>query len=597
MTFYPVDGNFPLLFFNIYTHNSCAIVYSTSTTHNNIMDCLCNKYKCICKALCSCGNGQRVLPCEAVDHPDYDFMMCGECLRKAYPKHIISTKEDIEDISEYSEEAQKEDFASFLDDIPDDELVDTEDEISEDDNEDIVEKKSWKQLNCVLKYKWGKQLAKQEVLLPEEEKQAMEWLNTVYVEYDKPEIGEAYTPKDSPTRNKSKKWLITLWDLDTNIEQLYIDSDNVVGGNGIIEAGNDGIAHFSLGIEFDVPIRLHQVGNKLNLRKGVASFTPITKENNGAWIRYNEGSGTDNKKKSGIMESYVEFGDMDQVRENSVRCSAANPGGNTGRKRGAAALQEDIQVEIKRLASQPLIDGEALSTEARYTLMLQIPGVSTRANWAKELFQRFLPNDPNPLEDLIPLPWQCTMIELMDTIYDDTFSRILPVVYDRAGKLGKTVFSHIIAKTKGEDHTQTFKTGGSRDSTMYAMKLGLRYAVFDNPRSVDPKSFPYFVSESLSDGHIQVNKYQSFTRRIRKPSQVWFVNTLPIIDKLTADRWLIFDVCNEEGTEHETDRFISEMKLCIEKIKMGVHPANLIKPYPQPINPIQQQVEWQSRHN
>lgn len=135
--------------------------------------------------------------------------------------------------------------------------------------------------------------------------------------------------------------------------------------------------------------------------------------------------------------------------------------------------------------------------------------------------------------------WQNKILENLNTIPDD---RTINWVYDKIGNSGKTVFCKYL-----HYHKKAFviKSGKANDAK-YILKEEkvCRDIVFDLSRS-NEEFVSYTCIEEIKDGHFFSGKYESKSMLISTPHIYIFCNFLPNINKLSKDRWKIWNLSND----------------------------------------------------
>lgn len=134
-------------------------------------------------------------------------------------------------------------------------------------------------------------------------------------------------------------------------------------------------------------------------------------------------------------------------------------------------------------------------------------------------------------------PWQAYMMSLLS---QEPHSRHIHWVYDPAGNNGKSFLaSYYLGK---ED--ACLLSGKLEDMKYaYANHNCPRIVFFDIPRSGSEHSDHYYgMAESLKDGHLAINKYQSKTAIFDPPHVVFLANHRPLEGKWTSDRLQLIEL-------------------------------------------------------
>ncbi|AXL65927.1 replication-associated protein [Tentweb spider associated circular virus 1] len=119
--------------------------------------------------------------------------------------------------------------------------------------------------------------------------------------------------------------------------------------------------------------------------------------------------------------------------------------------------------------------------------------------------------------------------------------------YDERGNTGKSWMTNWLMLNHG---AICFSNGKSADIA-YAYS-GERIVVFDFTRSMQDV-LNYQVIEELKNGRIFSPKYESCCKLFPRPHVICFANWLPDYGKMSADRWDIHEILDED-CEQETDQ-------------------------------------------
>lgn len=162
-------------------------------------------------------------------------------------------------------------------------------------------------------------------------------------------------------------------------------------------------------------------------------------------------------------------------------------------------------------------------------------------------------------------PWQKEMEEMLEKEPDD---RHVIWIFDRKGGMGKTKFCKWYKDWHDKETLLANATGGMRDFATI-VKNGLdggwtgRVCLLNLTRDCEQKAI-YAPIEAVKDGVFTTTKYEGSCFRI--PRDTWmvcFANFIPDINKLSLDRWRIYD-CQMEGlrllTLREAHEIIRSMK-------------------------------------
>ena len=139
-------------------------------------------------------------------------------------------------------------------------------------------------------------------------------------------------------------------------------------------------------------------------------------------------------------------------------------------------------------------------------------------------------------------PWQTTIAEECKTEPDD---RKINWIYDPKGNCGKTVFTKYML----HHYNALANTGGCvKDvACMIARAIENKFKIneittfiFNLTRATN--SINYTAMESIKDGLLSSNKYESSTLIFNPPHMWIFSNTLPNRKELSEDKWAIWTV-------------------------------------------------------
>lgn len=131
--------------------------------------------------------------------------------------------------------------------------------------------------------------------------------------------------------------------------------------------------------------------------------------------------------------------------------------------------------------------------------------------------------------------WQAGLWKFLSYKPDD---RHILFVVDRTGNCGKSYFCRYY-KSVYPDTTQIFSPAKGADLA-HAYKTTNRVVFFDVPRSrCDSQLFPYNFLEGVKNGSVFCSKYESREKEFDPAHLVVFMNEMPLLDKLSVDRYLI----------------------------------------------------------
>jgi len=137
---------------------------------------------------------------------------------------------------------------------------------------------------------------------------------------------------------------------------------------------------------------------------------------------------------------------------------------------------------------------------------------------------------------LTPKDWQLEILTLLKTEPDP---RKIYVYIDEIGGSGKSIFTKHICL----NFTNAIKVTGKGNDVKFMIASALEEreiecVIWDLPRDC-AEYISYSALEEIKDGHICSGKYESKSIIFNRPHVIIFTNTLPITEKLSADRWVI----------------------------------------------------------
>jgi hypothetical protein len=129
-----------------------------------------------------------------------------------------------------------------------------------------------------------------------------------------------------------------------------------------------------------------------------------------------------------------------------------------------------------------------------------------------------------------------------------TNDREVLVWYDKEGNQGKSwLCGHLYETGKACYVPPTIDTVKGLIQWVTSAYRGEPYIVIDIPRSWKWSEQLYCAIESIKDGLVYDTRYVSRIRNIRGVKVLVLTNTLPKLDKLSQDRWLIYET---DGVAH-----------------------------------------------
>lgn len=130
--------------------------------------------------------------------------------------------------------------------------------------------------------------------------------------------------------------------------------------------------------------------------------------------------------------------------------------------------------------------------------------------------------------------WEETVIEMMNSQYNQSDKRTINWFCDRKGGVGKTEFIEKIRLRS--DDVISF-----RDDPAPEVKYiynGQKMVYFDIPRNAYVN---YCLIETIKDGMFISTKYEPKVKFCKRPSVAVFSNIFPDVTKLSMDRWNIYE--------------------------------------------------------
>jgi len=150
----------------------------------------------------------------------------------------------------------------------------------------------------------------------------------------------------------------------------------------------------------------------------------------------------------------------------------------------------------------------------------------------------------DPMEGLALFGWQ---IEIKNIINEKPDNRKIYVYIDSKGGIGKSTFAkHLVIK-----HGAISVSGKSADvkcaiSEMIKNKHEIHTVIWDLPRCVGDM-INYQSIEEVKNGMFFSGKYESGMVLFEIPHIIIFTNSVPELDKLSADRWVIRNLSEADG--------------------------------------------------
>lgn len=150
-------------------------------------------------------------------------------------------------------------------------------------------------------------------------------------------------------------------------------------------------------------------------------------------------------------------------------------------------------------------------------------------------------------------PWQKQIFdELREESKSGFTTRHVKWIYDQRGGKGKTVLTSYLEDEMVDEVVCMDNTGRIQDvaqNLMNCQKSGVqpKVIILDLSRQNKDKEHIYNALESLANGRITATKYQGGQVRFLCQHLVVFANFLPIVSKMSLDRWKIRELVKEKG--------------------------------------------------
>lgn len=169
--------------------------------------------------------------------------------------------------------------------------------------------------------------------------------------------------------------------------------------------------------------------------------------------------------------------------------------------------------------------------------------ISKNMKWAREIFDN-RPLYKTPKSETILRKFQIDIKEILNSQND----RNILWLFDEGGEEGKSFLVTYLL-----DHYDAFVSNGGKFNDIAYTYDYQEIVCFDLPRGLEPDSdrmIPvYKAMECFKDGRISSNKYQSILKRFKPCKVLVTSNYLPNIDKMSKDRWEIYNVENGKLTK------------------------------------------------
>lgn len=182
---------------------------------------------------------------------------------------------------------------------------------------------------------------------------------------------------------------------------------------------------------------------------------------------------------------------------------------------------------------------DILQGATRDEVMDKHPGVLARhPRFVDEAMQRHAQSKVRKLLEITPRSWQAAALEIVQGPVDP---RAVFWYYDPLGNSGKTFLGrHLV-----DAHGAFYCNGGKSVDVSYAF-CGQPVVIFDYVRDAE-QFVNYGTIEQIKNGLLFSSKYQAVQKRFDSPHVFVFANFFPATDKMSRDRWRIFEI-KEDGT-------------------------------------------------
>lgn len=137
--------------------------------------------------------------------------------------------------------------------------------------------------------------------------------------------------------------------------------------------------------------------------------------------------------------------------------------------------------------------------------------------------------------DLVPNVMQEQALKIIESSTNKRDEGQLNCFLDELGNTGKSELQNMLYKTYGAPEFPNAKTADIAKAYNYEKMVNFNFA-----RHVDMERVNYSAIENLLDGKIFSSKYHSGMKRVAKPQVNMFTNSLPILTKMSMDRWNIY---------------------------------------------------------
>jgi len=138
--------------------------------------------------------------------------------------------------------------------------------------------------------------------------------------------------------------------------------------------------------------------------------------------------------------------------------------------------------------------------------------------------------------------WQQELKNLL--LFTEPDDRKIIIVLDKTGGKGKSAFCKYMQLT----YKKVLYTRNGRSSDIGYMVKNPRIVLWDITRSIEGH-LNYDMVEQIKDGAVFSGKYESGMKIFNPPHLVLFMNWSPDYSKLSADRWIVWDLSMDSFNE------------------------------------------------
>lgn len=156
--------------------------------------------------------------------------------------------------------------------------------------------------------------------------------------------------------------------------------------------------------------------------------------------------------------------------------------------------------------------------------------------------QRLKDIEEEQYSDVIWRPWQQEVLDLVD---DKPDPRKIIWLWEPTGNVGKSYLQKYLALKK-KVIIENGKSADVLNQVLVALEThDPTMVIMDVPRS-QQDYFNYGVIEKLKDGCVYSGKYEGGQILLKNLHVVVTANTMPLMDKMSADRWMIGEIVDND---------------------------------------------------